>query len=208
LSRFASKFGGRKSKGNSASWLFVGLGNPGDEYVGTRHNIGSEVVNQIAENSGHRLKKSKYSSLVAGINLDGERIILAFPLTYMNKSGEAVRRLADTFGVSDPGRVVIIHDELDLPVGVVKLKQGGGLAGHNGLKSVNQHLKTKDFVRVRVGIDRPQSSQNVANYVLRKPAKSDLPAVTESVTKAVEACELLIKQGIDKAMVTVNARKN
>jgi len=204
MTRLSAIFG-KKVKGNPASWLVVGLGNPGEQYKDTRHNLGARVIESIVARAGTRLKKSKYNALISGVNLDGQKIVFAFPTTFMNESGLAVRKLVDTFGVVEPANVIIIHDELDLAVGVVKVKLGGGLAGHNGLKSVKQYLSTSDFVRVRVGIDRPTGSRSVSDYVLSKPAKSELEQNSLAIDKAADAVEMIIRSGVDKTMALVNA---
>ena len=133
----------------------VGLANPGAEYEGTRHNVGGEVVQLLAARHGAKLRKGKERAMVDEITVDGRRLALAIPLTYMNLSGEAVAPLVRRHGIEDPHHLVIVHDELDLPVGTLKVKVGGGLAGNNGLKSVKAHLHTDDFVRVRIGIGKP-----------------------------------------------------
>ena len=144
-------------------WLIVGLGNPGKEYARTRHNVGQEVVAELARRRGDTLKSGRDNALVAECRIgtgDAEaRAVLAFPLTYMNESGQAVRALVRRYGIEDPTRIVIVQDELDLPPTVVRVKNGGGLAGHNGLRSVVAHLGTQDFLRVRIGVGKPPSKE-------------------------------------------------
>ena len=194
-------------KGTPADLLVVGLGNPGTEYEGTRHNVGAEVVHIFAQRFGVSLKKSKYRCLLAGLSVEGKKIVLAFPLTFMNNSGEAVSRLVKTFGIKKSEQILVVHDELDLEVGVVRLKSGGGMAGHNGLKSIKQHINSADFLRLRIGIDRPaHPDHKVSDYVLRRPSKSEQPDIKNSLDKATAALELFVEQGLDKAMVTVNQR--
>src|SRR5689334_1023149 len=130
--------------GTPADLLVVGLGNPGDEYKHTRHNVGADVVEMLAARHGGRLKKGKERALVDEVRVDGKRVALAVPLTYMNDSGAAVAALVRRFGVDAPN-LVIVHDELDLPPATFKVKAGGGLAGHNGLRSIKSHLHTEDF---------------------------------------------------------------
>lgn len=198
---------GKKSDervGTPADLLVVGLGNPGDEYAGTRHNIGAEVVQLLAERHGERLKPTKQAALVAELRIGAKRVAVAFPQTFMNESGRSVRDLVRRHGIDDIADVVVVHDELDLEVGRVKLKSGGGLAGHNGLKSVNQHLKTPDFSRLRIGIGRPQGRQPVIDYVLRRPGKADRIELDIAVEKAADAVERLLVDGIDSTMNDVN----
>src|SRR6476469_2220787 len=147
--------------GTPADLLVVGLGNPGSEYEGTRHNVGAEVVQLLAQRHGARLRKGKERALVDEVKVarpgaDALRLALAIPLTYMNDSGQAVVLLARRYGVT-PDRLVIVHDELDLPTAVLRVKDGGGLAGHNGLRSIKSHLHSDAFLRVRIGVDKPRS---------------------------------------------------
>ena len=147
--------------GTPADLLVVGLGNPGDDYARTRHNVGAEVVELLARRHGARLRKGKERALVDEVNIDGRRVALAIPLTFMNDSGEAVRPLARRFGV-EPEQIVVVHDELDLPVAPMRVKEGGGLAGHNGLRSIKSHLHSDAFLRVRIGVSKPPSKERGA----------------------------------------------
>ena len=134
----------------------VGLGNPGPEFERTRHNLGAEVVELLASRHGHRLRPEKGTrAVVAQARLDGKLVVLAVPMTYMNESGLAVSALMRRFRVAGTDRLVVVHDELDLPTGKVKVKVGGGTAGNNGLKSIHAHLHDPGYVRVRIGIDKP-----------------------------------------------------
>ncbi len=130
----------------------------------------------------------------------GKRVALAVPTTYMNESGLAVRALANRFGVTDPAAVVIVHDELDLPPGTVRLKAGGGLAGHNGLRSIADHLHTNDFLRVRIGVGKPPSAAQGAAHVLKRPPRVVRELLATSVEIAADAVELITADGIDAAM--------
>jgi peptidyl-tRNA hydrolase, PTH1 family len=184
--------------------LVVGLGNPGEEYARSRHNLGAEVVALLAERSGMSLKRSKEKSLVAEVTMSGKHVVLAFPQTYMNLSGDAVSKLVRRHSVDDPERLVIVHDELDLPVGRMRVKVGGGLAGHNGLKSIVQHLKTDAFTRVRLGVGKPPSSQQGADHVLKKPSKGDRTEFDIVVQEAADAVELIVAEGSAVAMNRYN----
>jgi peptidyl-tRNA hydrolase, PTH1 family len=186
--------------------LVVGLGNPGKEYAGTRHNVGFEVVDVLARRHGARLKSGKERALVDEVRIDGQRVALAEPTTYMNLSGESVAPLVRRFGIDDPTRLVIVQDELDLPTGRVRVKVGGGLAGHNGLRSIKAHLHTDAFVRVRIGIGRPPSKEHGADHVLKRVGKSDREALAVAVEEAADAVELIVARGADAAMNQVNAR--
>ena len=134
------------------------------------------------------------------VTLAGQRVVLAVPTTYMNDSGSAVRSLATRFGIDEPASIVIVHDELDLPPGTVRLKAGGGLAGHNGLRSVQSHLHTSDFLRVRIGVGKPPTAAQGASHVLRRPPKAVRELLAESVQVAADAVERIAADGLDAAM--------
>lgn len=184
---------------SSGPALVVGLGNPGPEYERTRHNVGFLVADVLAERIGGRFavhKKSGADLLQA--RLDGRQILLAKPRTYMNLSGRPVAALAKFFSVP-VDQVIVVHDELDLPFGTLKLKQGGGEGGHNGLRSISQALTTKDYLRTRIGIGRPPGRQDPADYVLKPftaPERKEVPVIVE---QAADAVELLLKVGLEAA---------
>jgi len=184
----------------------VGLANPGAEYEGTRHNVGAEVVHLLAARHGAQLRKSKERAMVDEVTVDGKRLALAIPLTYMNLSGEAVAPLVRRHGIDDPHRLVIVHDELDLPVGKLRVKVGGGLAGNNGLKSVKAHLHTDDFVRVRIGIGKPPGKAQGADHVLKRPGKAARQELDVIVQEAADAVELIFTDGPAVAMNRFNTR--
>ena len=196
----------RERRGTPADLLVVGLANPGAEYAGTRHNVGGEVVELLAERHGAKLRKGRERAMVDEVTVDGRRLALAIPLTYMNLSGEAVAPLVRRHGIDDPHRLVIVHDELDLPVGRLKLKLGGGLAGNNGLRSIRQHLHTDDFARVRIGIGKPDHRTQGADHVLKRPGKSDRGELDIVVQEAADAVELILRDGIAVAMNRYNTR--
>ena len=204
---FGRKKGEQKERrGTPADLLVVGLANPGAEYAGTRHNVGGEVIELLAERHGAKLRKGKERAMVDEVNVDGRRLALAIPLTYMNLSGEAVAPLVRRHGIEDPHHLVVVHDELDLPVGRMKLKLGGGLAGNNGLKSIRQHLHTDDFARVRIGIGKPNHKTQGADHVLKKPGKGDRGELDIVVQEAADAVELITTDGIAVAMNRFNTR--
>jgi peptidyl-tRNA hydrolase, PTH1 family len=196
----------RERRGTPADLLVVGLANPGAEYAGTRHNVGGEVVELLAERHGARLRKGKERAMVDEVYVEGHRLALAIPMTYMNLSGEAVAPLVRRHGIDDPHRLVIVHDELDLPVGRLKLKLGGGLAGNNGLKSIRQHLHTDDFARVRIGIGKPDHKAQGADHVLKRPGKGDRGELDIVVQEAADAVEAILHEGIATAMNRYNTR--
>jgi PTH1 family peptidyl-tRNA hydrolase len=190
-------------KGTAADLLVVGLGNPGDEYAHTRHNVGADTVELLATRHGGTLKKGKERARADHVRIGGKLVALAVPLTYMNDSGAAVVALARRYGVM-PEQVVIVHDELDLPVAVLKLKQGGGLAGHNGLKSVKNHLHSDAFLRVRIGVGKPVSKEHGVDHVLKKFSKRERTEIDVTIEQAADAVELIVTDGIDTAMNRYN----
>jgi peptidyl-tRNA hydrolase, PTH1 family len=193
----------RPRRGTPADLLVVGLGNPGDEYRGSRHNLGAEVVELLAKRHGGRLRKRKERALVDEVTIDGHRVALAIPLTYVNDSGHAVGALVRRFGV-DPEQLVVAHDELDLPVAELKVKSGGGLAGHNGLRSIVAHLHTQDFQRVRIGVGKPVSKERGADHVLNRFSKRERAEVDVTVEQAADAVETIVRDGVDAAMNRFN----
>jgi peptidyl-tRNA hydrolase, PTH1 family len=193
----------RPRRGAAADLLVVGLGNPGDEYRGSRHNVGADVVELLAKRHGARLRKRKERAFVDEVTIDGKRVALAIPLTYVNDSGLAVGALARRFGVT-PEQVVVVHDELDLPVAQLKVKSGGGLAGHNGLRSIVAHLHSQDFQRVRIGVGKPVSKERGADHVLNRFGKRDRTEVDVTIEQAADAVEAIVRDGVDVAMNRFN----
>ena len=189
--------------GASADLLVVGLGNPGEEYVKTRHNVGAEVVEILARRHGGKLRKQKERSFTDEVNVGGKRMALAIPLTYMNLSGEAVAPLVRRYGV-EAGQLVVVQDEMDFELGRLQVKNGGGLAGHNGLKSIVAHLHTQDFVRVRIGIGKPPGSRQGADHVLRRFSKAERQEIDVVLEEAADAVELILAEGVEVAMNRVN----
>src|SRR5690242_14359473 len=191
--------------GTPADLLVVGLGNPGDEYKRTRHNVGADVVDMLAERHGGRLRKSRERALVDEVRIDGKRVALAIPLTYMNDSGQVVAPLVRRFGVTTQ-QLVIVHDELDLPPATLKVKEGGGLAGHNGLRSIKQHLHTEDFLRVRIGVGKPPSKERGADHVLNRFSKRERAEIDVTLEQAADAVECIAVDGVAAAMTRYNSR--
>jgi PTH1 family peptidyl-tRNA hydrolase len=194
--------------GTPADLLVVGLGNPGAEYAQTKHNVGAAVVELLAQRHGARLRKSKERALVDEVRVDGKRLALAIPTTYMNDSGQAVAPLARRFGVTPDrlDRLVIVHDELDLEPAVLRVKVGGGLAGHNGLRSIKQHLHDDSFVRVRIGVGKPKSKEQGADHVLSRVSKRDREQMAVTIEEAADAVETILNEGVDAAMNKYNGR--
>jgi len=197
--------GGRgERRGTPADLLVVGLGNPGEEYARTRHNVGAEVVERLAARHGGRLRRSKERALVDEVRVDGRRVALAVPLTFMNDSGLAVASLVRRFGV-DTGELVVVHDELDLPLAALRVKEGGGLAGHNGLRSIRAHLHSTDFLRIRIGIGKPPHQDRGVDHVLSRFSKRDRAEVDVTIEQAADAVEVIATEGVAAAMNRFNA---
>ena len=206
VSLFGRRGAAAERRGTPADLLVVGLGNPGADYAGTRHNVGADVVERLAARHGGSLRRSKERALSDEVRIDGQRVALAFPQTYMNLSGESVALLVRRHGITDPERIVIVHDELDLPLGRIKLKRGGGLAGHNGLRSIVSHLHTDGFLRVRIGIGKPPGKQHGADHVLRRPPKAVRTELDVVVEEAADAVEANREDGLDTPQNHYNTR--
>lgn len=184
--------------------LVVGLGNPGKEYSRTRHNVGAESVALLAARAAEKFKAGRDKALVADAMIAGRRVVLALPTTYMNDSGMAVGALMRRHNVADPAQLIVVHDELDLPPGVVRVKVGGGLAGNNGLRSITQHLKTQDYLRVRIGIGKPPSKERGADHVLSRLPKAERELLDIAIVVAADAIEALLADGPEAAMTKFN----
>lgn len=194
------------SSSSPDTWLVAGLGNPGPEYAGNRHNVGAMVLEQLAGRIGARFGRHRTTTMLAEgrVRPGGPKLVLARPLSYMNTSGGPVSSAAAYFGIP-PERVIVIHDDLDLPFETIKLKADGGHGGQNGVRDIIKALGTPEFVRVRVGIGRPPGRQDAADYVLRDfgaAEKARLPFVLDD---AADAVELIVEQGLLAAQQKVHA---
>jgi PTH1 family peptidyl-tRNA hydrolase len=188
---------------NGGAWLVVGLGNPGPGYAGNRHNAGFLVVDLLAQRMGARFKSHKARADVIEGRLAGERVVLAKPRSFMNDSGGPVSALRDFFK-TPLDRIVVVHDELDLPYGGLRLKLGGGDNGHNGLRSVRRSLGSGDFNRVRFGIGRPPGSMDAAAFVLRDFGTVERKELELNVEHAADAVEALLAEGLERAQNSYN----
>lgn len=191
-------------------WLVVGLGNPGPEYAGNRHNVGQMVLDELAARAGATFRAHRSRAAVAEARLGvlpggapGPRVVLAKPATYMNVSGGPVAGLAQFYRVP-PIDVVVVHDELDLPFGALRLKRGGGEGGHNGLRDVSKALGTRDYVRVRCGIGRPPGRMDAADFVLRDFSAAERKELPFLLADAADAVELLVAEGLERAQLKVH----
>jgi PTH1 family peptidyl-tRNA hydrolase len=194
----------RGESSSTLDLLVVGLGNPGREYRDTRHNVGFMVADELARRHGASFR-SKFSASVADLRLDGQRLVLLEPQTYMNASGRSVAAAARFYKLSLPA-LLVVHDDVDLDVGRLQARRGGGLAGHNGLRSIVEHLGSPDFLRLRIGVGRPERGDRrpVADFVLsRFPSDVDVEAIVERAADGVESIAL---EGLDVAQQRFNER--
>lgn len=186
--------------------LFVGLGNPGPEYEATRHNAGFWWIDALASAWGARLVPERaYQGIVARVNKPGGPVWLLEPMTFMNRSGVSVAGLARFFKIT-PDEILVVHDELDLQPGQVKLKKGGSAAGHNGLKDIHAMLGTQDFWRLRLGIGHPGVKAEVVNYVLKKPSAEHRDAIDKASEQSLKAVDLMLAGEMDRALQVVHAQ--
>jgi peptidyl-tRNA hydrolase, PTH1 family len=193
----SSRLGEEKMK------LIVGLGNPGKQYEKTRHNVGFDVIDELSKQLNIPLDQSKFKGLF-GIGFVGtEKVLLLKPLTYMNLSGESIRAVLDYYEV-DMEEFAVIYDDLDIPVGKIRLRQKGSAAGHNGIKSTIAHLGTQEFNRIRIGVDRPKNGMSVSNYVLGKFTLEEQPLIEEVIKKSADACKTWLNQPFLQVMNSFN----
>ncbi|MED4204781.1 aminoacyl-tRNA hydrolase [Neobacillus mesonae] len=183
--------------------LIVGLGNPGKQYENTRHNVGFEVVEELSSRLNIPLTQSKHKGLYGIGQVSGEKVLLLMPLTYMNLSGESIRAVADYYQI-DLKDILIIYDDLDLPVGKIRLRQKGSPGGHNGIKSTVAHLGTQVFNRIRIGIDRPDTGMSVPDYVLGRFRPEEQPEIESAVKKSADACEAWLNKPFLQVMNEYN----
>ncbi|OSM43400.1 aminoacyl-tRNA hydrolase [Nesterenkonia sp. PF2B19] len=190
----------------SDTWLIAGLGNPGPRYRHTRHNIGHMVLDELVDRMDAKYTRTKVGAQVVAARLGagGPKVVFAVSEGYMNTSGRPVRGLMDYFDI-DPERLVVVHDEVDLDFGRLKLKRGGSEGGHNGLKSITQHLQgDRDYIRVRVGVSRPPGRMDTADYVLQKFSAEQAKDLPQVIDRAADAVELIITAGLTAAQNTVH----
>lgn len=191
----------KQTQEDAVTSLVIGLGNPGPDYAATRHNVGQMVADELARRYGGSFSRAKNNAVTAAIRVGGvagHRVVLGKPLSYMNLSGGPTKALADYYSVPVEN-VIIIHDELDVPFGAIKLKRGGGSAGHNGLKDVTKALGSPDYVRVRVGVGRPPGRQDAADYVLRPFSAAERKELDLLIALAADAVEDIIEKGLLEA---------
>ena len=186
------------------AWLIAGLGNPGDRYARTRHNVGRMVVEDLAADAGERFRKVRFLPVdVAEIHVGDERVLLARSTRFMNESGPSYASLAKKQGV-EPSRLIAVHDELDISAGTIRVKLGGGNSGHNGVRSLDQALRTPEYPRVRVGIGRPPGRQDPADFVLQPVGSRDEADLAILVGHAADAVRALITEGLERTQDRFN----
>ena len=186
--------------------MIVGLGNPGTEYVGTRHNIGFETIDRIAEAFSITMDNHKHKGVSGQGMIAGEKVLLVKPMTYMNNSGECVGAIAHFYKI-EPEDIIVIYDDINLAVGQLRIREKGSAGGHNGIKSIIAHLSSENFPRVRVGVGEKRAGQDLAKHVLGRFGKEELEAAAEGMDDARDAVEVMLKDGIQKAMNFYNGKK-
>ncbi|RKI71817.1 aminoacyl-tRNA hydrolase [bacterium 1xD42-67] len=193
-----------KKDAGGVSWLLVCLGNPGDKYEGTRHNVGFMVADEVAERRNAPIQRLRFKALTNILTIAGEKVLVMEPITYMNLSGEAVRPAADFYKIP-PDHVLVVSDDTALPVGRLRIRTKGSAGGHNGLKSIIQHLGTDQFPRLRVGVgEKPHPDYDMADWVLGKFTGEDKKTITAAVKRAADAIECILAEGIDRGMGKFN----
>ncbi len=191
-------------KSSGAEWLIVGLGNPGDKYEHTRHNVGFDALDQLAEDAGVPVQKLKHKALTNTCTVAGVKVLLMKPVTYMNLSGEAVGEAARFYKIP-PERVLVFSDDTSLPVGKLRIRKSGSAGGHNGLKSIIQHLGTDAFPRIKIGVgEKPHPDYDMADWVLGKFPPADQKNIDDAITRAAKAAACYLKDGPEKAMGRFN----
>ena len=194
------------SKKAPVTWLVVGLGNPGDQYDNPRHNVGFAVTDELARRGGFSIQRLKHKALTQSAVIGGQGVLVMKPVTYMNLSGEAVADAARFYKVA-PDHVLVISDDVDLPVGKLRLRKSGSAGGHNGLKNIIQHLGTDQFPRLKVGVGgKPHPDYDMASWVLGKLQGQDKAVMDQAVERAADAVECLLEQGLERAMNRFNQK--
>ena len=191
------------------TWLVVGLGNPGDEYAATRHNVGQMVIDHLAKRHNVKLSSHKSRNDIAafklGVGVDAHSVILAKSKSYMNESGGPIKALANFYSV-EPANIIVLHDELDIGYAAIRTKVAGGDNGHNGLKSLTSSFGTAEYFRVRLGIGRPMGQQDPADFVLKQFSKEEKKTLDEFIDRGADCVEFLIEKGIDLTQSKFNSK--
>lgn len=186
--------------------IIAGLGNPGKDYVNTRHNVGFMTIDALASKYGIDVNEKKHKAIIGKGTINGQKVILAKPQTFMNLSGESLRELVDYYKPEVETQVIVVYDDITLDVGAIRVRKKGSAGGHNGMKSIIAHLGTQDFQRVRVGIGEKPPRMDLADWVLSRFSKEDLTILEDSLKEAVDAVTMLTEGGIDEAMNKYNRK--
>ena len=186
-------------KGNYSMYVIVGLGNPGKKYENTRHNVGFAVIDKLSKDCDIKVNKSKHSAKIGEGTIEGEKVVLAKPQTYMNLSGMSVRSLMDFYKIDPESELIIISDDIDLPTGNLRIRKSGSAGGHNGLKSIIANVGTQGFTRIRVGVGAKVEGEDLADHVLK--------IIEIAAETAAEAIKTMLTDGVDKAMNKFNTKK-
>ena len=195
-----------KTKDSGVTWLVVGLGNIGDQYRRTRHNVGFEVIDKLSQDLNTPVKRLKFKAYTAPVTLGGQKVLLMKPTTYMNLSGQAVYEAAAFYRIS-PEHILVISDEVALPPGALRIRPSGSAGGHNGLKNIIYLLNSEDFPRIRLGVgQKPHPDYDMADWVLGTPQGEDRKAIDDAVERAAQAVEWVIRSGPQEAMSRFNSR--
>lgn len=187
-------------------YIIIGLGNPTDKYQATRHNIGWDAITRISDDYRISLDIKQHKALCGKGYIEGEKVIIAQPLTYMNLSGESVRAFVDFYKVT-PEEIIVIYDDISLDVGQLRIRKKGSAGGHNGIKSIIQHLGTDEFPRIKVGVGDKPKDWDLADYVLSRFQAEEQPTIREALKDTVDACKVIVSSGIDAAMNQFNKKK-
>ncbi len=206
INMVARRDGGLRHSDGGCMWLLVGLGNPGDKYAATRHNVGFHIIDELARRASAQSWQNKFKGKLVACELSGERCALLKPQTYMNLSGESVLS-AMTFYKISPSNIIVVHDDLDLKPGGIRVKEGGGHGGHNGLRDISQKIG-KDYFRVRLGVGRPEHQSQVSSYVLSPPEPNEALAIKKAVDVAADASEALIRGTLEEVQRTFNGKSS
>lgn len=189
-------------------YIIVGLGNPGREYVNTRHNIGFQVLEKLAEQEGISVLEKKHKAVIGRGIVAGQKCILARPLTYMNLSGESVREMVDYYKADETAELIIVSDDISLDVGQIRIRKKGSAGGHNGLKSIIAHLGHDSFIRIKMGVGGKPEGWDLADYVLGRVSQKEREVLDEAAGRAADAIRMILTQGADAAMNRYNTVKH
>lgn len=187
-------------------YIIIGLGNPTSKYAATRHNIGFDAITRLADDYNIKMDIKKYKGVCGTGYIGGEKVILVQPQTYMNLSGECVREIVDFYKLTNMD-IIVIYDDISLPVGQLRLRKKGSAGGHNGIKNIISHLGTDEFYRIKVGVGEKPAEWDLADYVLARFDREDEPVIRDALEKASKACETIIQEGFEHAMNQFNKRE-